>query len=599
MKLSDYIIDFLEKKKIEKIFFVPGGGCMHLVDSLGQRRGIEGINLLHEQGVAIATESYAFSKGEVGVALVTTGPGGTNAVTGVLSAYLDSIPCIFISGQVKTSDLKRNFGVRSHGSQEADIVTIVKEITKYAVMVESKEDIRYYLEKAWYEATNGRKGPVWIDVPLDIQGSHIEPDQLKGYEAPIFEKVSFKVEAEEILSRLKISKRPIIIAGNGIRGYEKFFYELIDKLGVPVIPTWKAVDLIANDHPLFAGKCGTLGERASNFAMQTADLLISFGSKLDFSITGFDRIKWATNAKKIVVDIDETEINKLQVPLELKVIGNVGDLIQTINSMDFNLPSYENWKNRISHWLKKYPIGYEKVEANRETEDGTNMAIKLISTYQLVDEVCNQIDKNTVIVPASAGTVAEICYQDLKIKQGQKVRSNHGLGAMGYELPAAIGAFFATGKQIATFAGDGGMQLNIQELAIIAGRKLPIKIFVVNNGGYSSIRNMQRNHFEGRYVGSNEETGLYLPDMEILAKAYGIKGLTIKKPEELSTIIKEVFSDNEPVICNVEIDPFCIVSPRSTSKVMADGKMVSTPLEDLFPFLDEEELKRELDVSDI
>lgn len=582
MKLSDYVLKFLEDKNITNMFFVPGGGCMHLVDSLARSETIQGINFLHEQGATIAAESYAFVSGGVGAALLTTGPGGTNGITGVLSAYLDSIPCFILSGQVKTSDLKSQFGVRSHGSQEADIVSMVKEITKYSVLITDKESIRYHLEKAWHEATTGRKGPVWIDIPLDIQGSQIDPEKLIGYTPQATIAFDFQKEVEETVRLISESKKPIIIAGNGIRGGEKEFYQLISKLNIPVIPTWKAVDLVANDHPLFVGKCGTLGERTANFAMQTADLIISLGSKLDFSITGFDRSKWATKAKKVIVEIDETEIYKLQVKLDLPIVGDVKEFMVALNNQEILGQDITSWKNKIKHWKSKYPISAEKKENEAK-----------ISTYDLIETICKQASKDVVIVPSSAGTVAEITYQALDIKQGQMVRSNHGLGSMGYEIPAAIGAYFASGKAIVAIAGDGGIQLNIQELAILAGRKLPIKIFLVNNEGYSSIRNMQRNHFEGRYAGSNRDTGLFLPDMTVLAKAYGIASNCIKTTEELEAGVREALQSEGPFVCDVKIDPFCIVSPRSTSKVMADGSIVSTSLEDMFPFLSEEEIKQE------
>ena len=588
MKLSDYVMKFLNEKGVQDIFHLAGGGCMHLTDSLGSNKNINEINLLHEQSVSIATESYAFAGDKVGVALVTTGPGATNAINGALSSYLDSIPCIFISGQVKTDDLKSNFGVRSHGSQEVDIITMVKEITKYSVMVTNKNDIKYYLEKAWYEATNGRKGSVWIDIPLDIQGSNVEIDNLRSFEIPIKEVIHYNEYAKQILESIRQSKRPLIMVGNGIRGYEDDFYSLINNLNIPVIPSWKGVDLIHNEHPLFAGKCGTLGERAANFAMQTSDLIISLGCKLDFSITGFNRPAWAPEAKKIVIDIDETEINKLNIPIDLKIVGNVENLLKELNILDLSVPSFENWRKKIKGWLIKYPVGYEK-----------NLNDHKITTYELVDEVCRQLDNDCVIVPASAGTVAEIVYQNLSLKPGQKVRSNHGLGSMGYELPSAIGAFYGTKKEIIVFAGDGGIQLNIQELAIIAGRNLPIKIFIVNNNGYGSIMNMQRNHFQGRYTGSNTNTGLYLPDMSSLANAYNIKNKQITTSSELQKIVQEVLNEKGPVVCDVFIDPLCIVSPRSTSKVLPDGKIVSSPLEDLFPFLNEDILKEELDVFHI
>ncbi len=596
MKLSDYVIQFLEEKDIEHLFFVPGGGCMHLVDSLAQSKKIQNVNLLHEQSAAIAAESYAFTKQSTGVALFTTGPGGTNAITGVLSAYVDSIPCFFLSGQVKTSDLKANFGVRSHGSQEADIVSIVKSITKYAVMVQDKNDIRYCLEKAWYEAHCGRKGPVWVDIPLDIQGSDIQPETLRGFVANSPRQPSFSQEAATAFSLITKAKRPIILAGNGLRGAEEEFSAFLAELGIPVIPTWKACDLVPNAHPLYAGKSGTLGERSANFAMQKADLLLCLGCKLDFSVTGFDRSKWAVDAKKIVVDIDEAEINKLQIPLELAVVGDVKVFIQAflgqLSVSQTKVPSFDGWKAQIRDLRAKYPLNPKPENANGKVPKDE------ISTYELVASICKNAPLETVVVPASAGTVAEICYQALCVKEGQAVRSNHGLGSMGYELPAAIGAYFALGKEVVTIAGDGGLQLNVQELAVIAGRGLPIKIFVVNNAGYSSIRNMQRNHFEGRYCASNADTGLFLPNMAALAKAYGIESNEVFLPEKLEDTVQAAFAKNGPFVCDVHVDPFCIVSPRSQSKVLENGNLQSSALEDLFPFLSKEELDEAMRIKD-
>lgn len=589
MKLADYIFGFLEEQEVEAMFYVPGGGCMHLLDALARSKKIKGISLLHEQGVAIATESYSFSKGKIGVALVTTGPGGTNTVTGVLSAYLDSIPCIFLSGQVKTSDLKSSYGVRSHGSQEADMVSIMKHITKYAAMVTDKNKIRYHMEKALYEATHGRKGPVWLDIPLDIQGSDIEVDELIGFYGPVEAEGSYTKEARQIIDLLKEAKRPVIIAGNGVREREEEFKRLIEKLGVPVIPTWKAADIIPNGHPLYIGRCGTLGERAANFAMQKADLLISFGSRLDFSITGFDRSGWAVNSKKVIIDLDGAELYKLQTKIDLPIAGDAGKVIEALNKEveGQDPPAYDKWLLKIAEWKETYSIWKEKRVSNAN----------LISTYDFMKELCKQLTEDAVLVPASAGTVAEIFYQALTVKKGQMVRSNHGLGAMGYELPAAIGAQIATGKVVISVCGDGGMQLNIQELAVIAGRRLPIKIFVINNQGYSSIRNMQRNHFQGRYFGSNQESGLYLPDMKALANAYGIPAVQIEKPEQLPKGIAEALETDGPFLCDILIDPDCIVSPRASSKVLPNGQIESTGLENLFPFLPMEELEKELMVQ--
>lgn len=584
-KVSDYIFRFLEERGVSHCFMLPGGGCMHMLDSLGRSK-IQGVSLLHEQGAAIAAESYAFTSGKVGCLLVTTGPGGTNAVTGVLSAYLDSIPCIILSGQVKTADLKERFGVRSHGSQEADIINMVKGITKYSVMIRDKDTIRYHLERAWHEATTGRKGPVWLDIPLDIQGGMVDADKLTGFSAPVICRPDVRLAAEQIVALLEGSQQPVMIAGNGLRGAEAELEKFLQRWAIPIIPTWKAADLIPNDHPLYAGRCGTLGERAANFAMQTADLVISFGSRLDFSITGFDRHNWCPGAKKVIVEIDPTELYKMQIPIELPIVCDASSVLQALNQTAHPGKQYLQWRERIGGWRRRYPI-----LPGEPGESG------LPTTYQLVDEVCSQMPEDAILVPASAGTVAEICYQALYIRGSQKVRSNHGLGAMGYEIPASIGAAIASGKTVVTVAGDGGIQLNIQELAIVAGRKLPIKIFLANNGGYSSIRSMQRNHFKGRYVGSNRETGLFLPDMVSLAGAYGIAANRVTCPEALHAGVKQAFTTEGPFLCDIRIDPFCVVSPRATSKAMPDGSMVSTPLEDLFPFLPEERLREELDLD--
>lgn len=584
MKTSDYIMNFLAEKGIEHVFYVAGGGCMHLLDSLGSNPKIQDVSMIHEQGASIATESYAFAGDRVGVCLVTTGPGATNAVTGMLSAYIDSIPCIFLSGQVKTNDLKGNFGVRTHGSQEADIISMVESQCNYAKLITDKETVRYYLEKAWHKATTGRRGPVWLDIPLDIQGSQIQPETQKSYIPAKHEVLDFSKEIEKLTQLISESKRPVILAGNGLRHFD--YMTLFETLNIPVIPTWKFVDSIPNSHHLFAGKCGTLGERAANFAMQTSDLVISIGCRLDFSVTGFDRSRWATHAKKVMIDIDVAEMNKLGVDLDLRVVSDLKYFIPQFLEYLKKSPiksTYSEWINLIKTWLAKYPVGWTEGNSNKT------------STYDMVNTVFDLVSEDYVVVPASAGIIAEIVTQTATIKEGVKVRSQHGLGPMGYELPSAIGAHLATKKPIALFAGDGGIQLNIQALSVISGRKLPIKVFISNNGGYGSIMNMQRNHFESRYVGANEESGLFLPDFEILAKAYNVPCVTIEKSEDLKQKIAEILDMDGPVLVNVYTDPMCVVSPRATSKVQPDGSMVSTPLEDLYPFLPELELKQELE----
>lgn len=582
MKVSDYVMEFLADKGIKDMFFLPGGGCMYLADSLGKCEKIREILLLHEQAVSIACEEYATVTEKVGAALVTTGPGGTNAVTGVLSAYQDSVPCIYISGQAKTTDLKSRFGLRGMATQEAGIVEIVESITKYAVMVTDKEKIRYHLERAWHEATSGRKGPAWLDIPLDIQGAQIDLDTLEGYVAEPANENRCKTESmEKVITLINEAKRPIIITGNGLLYCKEKFYELAEYLQIPIIPSWKFADLIANDHPLFVGKCGTLGERTANFAMQNADLIISLGCRLDYSITSYDRTNWATKAKKVIVEIDKNEIKKLQVPVDVPIVCDVKDFITKLLQQKnrIALKDISAWKERIAGWKKKYPIINDK---HYEDTNG-------LSTYAVVAEVCKRLNNDAVIVPPSAGTVAEIVHQCIQLKQGQKLRSNHGLGSMGYELPSAIGAWVAENKEIICFAADGGIQMNIQELATIAGRNMPIKIFLICNNGYASIQNMQRNHFK-RYVGSNTDSGLYIPDMAAIGKAYGLTVFEASKVAELGEVIDKTLQAEGPVLSIMHVDVMCLVEPRSATQILPDGSLRSSTLENQFPFLSDKEV---------
>jgi acetolactate synthase-1/2/3 large subunit len=553
---------------------------MHLLDSLGASGEIAGISLLHEQSVAIAAESYANTTDKPGCALVTTGPGGTNAVTGVLAAYLDSAPVFFLSGQVKTDDLKSRYGVRSLGSQEADIVSIVRSITKYAALVTDTSRIRYELERAWHEMMSGRKGPIWIDIPLDVQGAQVEPEELAAFTPPAENK---PIDVTNIISALNSAKRPVIIAGNGLAGCRARFKELAESLQIPLIPTWKALDYVPNTHPLYAGRVGGMGDRHGNLTMQNSDLLLCLGARLDFSLTGYDRAKWAANARKIIVEIDPAEIAKLDGATNLMpVISDAGDIVEALLARRGEIcpPDLTEWKRRIAGWQEQYPI---------TAPDGK------LTTYAFVKSLSERLPKNAYIAPCSAGTTAEIFFQAFAVKEGQTVRSNHGLGAMGFEIPNAIGMCVAAGKKnVVCIAGDGGMQVNIQELAVIKGRELPVQIFVINNKGYASIRNMQNNHFQGRHVGCGEDSGLFLPDPERLALAYGLKYYRIEELSELDEAVKTVLSLLEPVLCEVIVKGDCLVTPRTATQVLPDGTMCSSPLENQFPFLSEEEARENM-----
>jgi acetolactate synthase-1/2/3 large subunit len=584
MKVSDYVFSFLKARGVDTVFYLPGGGCMHLLDSLGAS-GLEAVSLLHEQSAAIAAEACANASGKPGAALVTSGPGGTNAVTGCLAAHLDGSPVFFVSGQVKTADLKSRYGVRSLGSQEADIVEIVRPISKYAVMVTDKSQIRRELERAWHEMTQGRRGPVWVDIPLDVQGASMEPEELLGF-APANEGARADADVSETIAALNAAKRPAIIAGNGMNACRPKFRDLLDLLRIPVIPTWKAMDYVPNDHPLYAGRAGGMGDRHGNLTMQNADLLLCLGTRLDFSITGYDRGEWAPRARKIVVEIDPAEIAKLEGATGLvPVLADVGDAINALlaRKSELRIPDLSAWKARISKWKTQYPI----------VAPGD-----ALTTYAFVRALSERLPEGAYVAPCSAGTTAEIFFQAFAVKRGQTVRSNHGLGAMGFEIPNAIGMCVANGgKDTVCVAGDGGMQLNIQELAVIAGRGLPVKLFAVNNDGYASIRNMQNNHFQGRHVGCDERNGLYLPSLEKLAGAYGLPFVKIETIAELTHKVRAVLDARGAVLCEVCVAGDCLVSPRTATRVMPDGTMRSSPLENQYPFLSDDEVRRNMQIG--
>ncbi len=590
MKLSDYVMQFIARQGIEHIFYLPGGGAMHLVDSLGKLKDVESVCCLHEQAVAIAAQSYAMHTNHLGVGLVTTGPGGTNAITGVCAAWIDSVPCLFVSGQVKRSDMMTGKRLRQLGIQEADIVTMVHSITKYAITVKEPTSIRYHLEKAIYLAKNGRPGPVWLDIPLDVQGSIIDETVLEGFNtAEINQKKpdasSIQTAVGQIIRFLNKSERPIIIAGDGIKisNSKDLFLEIINHLDVPVIPTWKAMDMLHEEHGLFAGRCGILGERSANFAVQNSDLLLCIGSKMDFTQTGFDTKSFARAARKIVIDIDKNEIKKLEFKVDLKIIADAGLVLKEIADQLNNLrvKDRSDWKDKIKQWRKKYPI----VSAEYYTKSG------LVNPYMLIDVLSREATSDDVINPCCAGTAAEYNFQAFKIKENQKFITNHGLGPMGFELPGSIGACLANHrKRTICVAGDGGFQLNIQELETLRRLNLPVKIFIMNNNGYSSIRTMQETHFGGHHVGNDPSSGLTLPDIISVAGAYRIKAIRIHDASELQAKVKEALEFPGPVVCDVMVIPGFKVSPKVAAQRREDGTMVSKPLEDQWPFLDRKEL---------
>lgn len=583
IKVSDYVFQFIKAQGVGHVFMLPGGGAMHLVDSLG-RSGLDYVCCLHEQAAAIAAEAYGQHTNRIGVCLTTSGPGATNAITGVTAGWIDSTPMLMISGQAKRSDLIGDTGVRQIGSQEVQIIDMVKPITKYAVQIMEPGDIRYHLERACYEAVSGRPGPVWLSIPLDVQGAMVEERELKGFTPEEEKSPDIREAVGKTLKLLRQAKRPLFLAGNGIKlsGATEGFYRLAEFLQVPVETTWKTIDMMGEDDPLYLGHPGAMGDRGANLVLQSADLLISIGSRLDTSITAFNEPHFGASAKKVVVDIDPNELRRMKLSqVEVSLACDAGqyirELYQAVKQNGDCSPREGDWRRWLAEGKAlraKYPAVTE--EHRRKTG--------YASAYYFTELLCEHTTAEDVIVPESSGAAGEITYQAFRPKRGQKMKNAAGLGSMGFGLPYAIGACLANGrKRTVLINGDGAFQLNIQELETLARLKLPIKIFIWCNGGYASIRSMQNNNFAGCQVASGESSGLSMPNIRRVAEAYGIRTMRIEDNAELSEKMKEIFSDNEMLLCEVNIAEDDVVSPRTKTFIREDGTMESARLESMWP----------------
>ena len=590
MKLSDYLFNFLKEKNVNNVFMLPGGGAMHLVDSLG-KSGIDYVAFLHEQGAAIAAEAYGQHTNKPGVLLVTSGPGGTNAITGVTAGWIDSTPMFIVSGQAKRSDLVGNSGVRQIGSQEVQIVDMVSPITKFAVQVLEPTKIKYYLEKAWHEAISGRPGPVWLDIPLDVQAADITPEELKGFDDNEKSSIDFPNSIiGTVLDILAQSRKPLIIAGNGIKlsGASDDFKQLVNLIKVPVQTTWKTIDMFAEDDDLYVGHPGIMGDRGANLILQEADCIISIGSRLDTSLTAFNEPNFGKNAKKIIIDIDEHELARMKFENAEYLACDAGYFIREfakICQKRADILSTENITHERTEWLEyckqlraKYPV----ITNEHRTREGN------ISAYYFIDMLCDLLRGDDVIVPESSGGAGEITYQAFRIKAGQKMKNAAGLGSMGFGIPYSIGACIANNRRRTILInGDGAFQLNIQELETIHRLNLPIKMFIWDNGGYASIRSMQRNNFEGHYVASDVSSGSSFPDISKIGSAYGFDTIVLGTQEEMEQSLPKIMKDDNPMICIIKVNPDETVSPRVKAYVTEDGSMKSGVLEKMWPFIDE------------
>lgn len=596
MKVSDYLVGAVADAGVEHVFFLPGGGAMHLVDSLGSCPRLSPVLLLHEQAAAIAAEAYARVSGNLGVALVTTGPGGTNALTGVAGAWIESTPMLVISGQVKRADLMGDRGVRQLGVQEVDVIGLAGHITKVAHLMTDPSTVRADVEGALYYARHGRPGPVWLDVPLDVQAIDIDPAGQAAFNPPSGSQLDLGRAATTILDEIERAERPLILAGNGVRlsGAVEDLRRLVRRTGVPLVTSRKnGLDFLPLDDPHYFGRPGSIAHRFANFAVQSADLIIVLGCRLDLMQVAYDWSGFGRGARKVMVDIDEHEVAKISPPIDVPIIGDVGavlarvlEALETRGGLSSDrAPERERWVERCRRWKQSFPV----IEARHRDIDGS------VSTYVLAEHMSTRLAASDTVVVGSSGAGIEAFMLAYSAPLGQRAFLTGGLGAMGFGLPASIGACLAAGRQRTILVdGDGGIQLNIQELATLRRLALPVKIFVLDNNGYGSIRNMQRRHFNGRVVGSDSASGLLLPDLTRLAAAYDIRTVRVASHSNLPAALDEVLSGDDPVLCVVTSDESEVPEPRVTSRILPDGSMQSRAFEDLAPLLTPDELEAAL-----
>lgn len=589
VKLSNYIADFLVKNGIEHVFTLTGGGAMHLNDAFGHKPELTCIYNHHEQACAIGAEGYTRLTGKLAAVCVTSGPGGTNAITGVLGGWLDSIPMFVISGQVKreTTTWSTSVPLRQLGDQEYNIVASVSPMTKYAHMVTEPAEIRYHLEKALYLCKNGRGGPVWLDIPLDVQASWVETEELKGFdpaeldrpETPVYDEAL----TDQILEKIKAAKRPVVFAGSGIRlgkAYDEFL-KVIEKLQIPVVTAWNAHDVLWNTHPLYCGRPGTLGTRGGNFVVQNSDLLLVLGCRLNIRQISYNYREFAPDAYKIVVDIDPYELQKPTVKVDFPVHADVKDVLESLLKAEYTGATAEHQKWLA--WCRKTDARYPAVlPAYYEKQTPLN-------PYAFVAEMSKALEEGETVITGN-GSACVVTFQAMDIKKGQRLFTNSGCAAMGYGFPAAIGGCVAMkGKRVVCIDGDGSFQMNLQELQTVVYNHLNLKVIYLNNNGYHSIRQTQTNLFQPPLVGVCDGNGLSFPDMEKIAGAYGIPYLRIERLCDAEQKIREMLETEGPVFCEVILDPTQNFEPKLSSKVLPDGRIVSPPIDDMFPFLDREE----------
>jgi acetolactate synthase-1/2/3 large subunit len=599
-RLADYVADFFVQHGVTDVFSVVGGGAMHLNDALGHNEKLKVTYNHHEQACAIAAEAYARLDNKIAVVCVTTGPGGTNALTGVVGGWLDSIPMFIISGQVRYDTTARyalqftRTPLRAMGDQEYDIVKSVTPMTKYATMIEDPSQIRFALEKGWHLATTGRPGPVWIDIPVNFQGGFIETDELLGYDSTEDDK-QLPPEVDEttiqtVLKKIKNAKRPVFHAGYGIRlsGAYNQFRSVAKKLNIPIVTYWNAVDLIEDDDSLYCGRAGNMGDRAGNWAIQNSDLILAVGTRISIRQVGYNWKTWARSAEVIMVDIDQAEMKKTTIHVDLPIWADAKDFLTKLDKkVDDCCFKKTDWIETCQRWKREYPV----VQQHHWKENGTTANV-----YAFINYLSSKLPENS-LTAVSNGACCVVGNQAYVIQKGSRMANNSAIASMGYGLPAAIGTCISGGRRTTIcLEGDGSIMMNLQELQTVITNRLPIKIFLINNNGYHSIRITQTNLFSNHCkVGIGPESGdLSFPEFRKIAEAFGYRYYSAHSNDEMKSVVNEVLKLEGPVFCEIFTDTQQVWEPKSSTKRLADGTLISPPLEDLAPFLPREELKKNM-----
>lgn len=586
IRVADWIMQTLANEGVQHVFLLPGGGAMHLNDGLACEPRLTPVPCHHEQACGIAAEAYGRTHpAGFGVAMVTTGPGATNILTPVAGAWIESLPLLVISGQVKRPDALNGRPLRQSGVQEVDIVSMVKPVTKFALTVQRPEDIRKNLEEALWLMRSDRPGPVWLDIPLDVQAAPVFPESLAGFRPEPTHRISqaLNQQIEKINELLIGSKRPLILAGHGVRiaGATDPLKQIAEKLGIPCVFTWNAADMMHWDHPLYVGRPGVVAARAPNFAVQNCDCLIVIGCRMDNIITAYNPKRFARHAKKIVVDIDANELARHEMPLELSIHADARAFLDCWLANPAEIGGWEAWRQKCQDWKSRYlPL-----EGKVFKQAGP------ISHFQFAEALSQAVPEDYLVITGSSGLAVEVLYTAFRNKKGQRMFLTSGLGSMGYGVPAAIGACEGAGRKLTVCVeSDGSLMLNLQELVTLKQMGLPVTLIIMNNNGYASIRNTQTNYFEGRYVGSSPQSGLLIPDFMALSEALGIECVRVTKVEDINPTL---FTDRLRVV-EIILEENELLAPKVSALPQADGSIISMPLEDMSPLLPREVLRAEM-----